>query len=130
MKHPSWLPSNIRFAVREACADNDGYWIYLHDEFEVDNGSTVSGDTKEEAISCFHGGYWNDALTLEWKDRASERAKAAALRLAKKEALLPMVLGKRLDGVTDAVWNRYLAKVEDYNKAVVKVNRANMDNPH
>ena len=145
MKLPSWIPANIKFAVREACVDSDGFWIYLRDEFEVDDGSTISGDTAADAIEYFHGGTWNAALQAAWDSRAAERAKAkastetkAAARIAKRTARLeadakpglPIVPGKRNPGVSDEAWNRYLARVEAWNKAVVAANRKSYSSPY
>ena len=145
MSLPNWIPSEIKFAVREASRDSDGFWIYLRDEFEVDDGSTVSGDTASDAIEFFHSGNWNDALTKAWAARANERAKAKAKakakaeeRIAKREDRLarevkpglPIVPAKRAEGISDEAWNRYLAKVEAWNKAVVAANRKSYSSPY
>ena len=61
-KLPSWVKKEIRPFVREAYRDSDGFWLYLYDEYEVDNGSTVSGDTAAEAHSYFWSGSHNQAL--------------------------------------------------------------------
>jgi len=109
----SWVPAKIRFAVRESSVDSDGYWLYLFDEYEVDGGSTVSGDTKSEAVDFFMGGQWNEALKEAWKARATERVKAKA-----KAIDGPTKVGVRAPGVTDLQWVRYINRVNRYNAAV------------
>jgi hypothetical protein len=69
---PSWVKKNIRPYVREAYRDSDGFWLYLFDQYEVDNGSTVSGDTAAEAHSYFWSGSHNAELrqAIEAKKKA------------------------------------------------------------
>lgn len=135
----SWVPSAIRFAVRESSVDSDGFWIYLHDEFEVDNGSTVSGDTAAEAVEYFHGGDWNAALQTAWDKRAPERAKAKAKAKVAGEARLakavvagsaPIAPASRPVGVSDQAWNGYLARLAQWNAAQVKANRTGYGSPY
>ncbi len=111
---PRWIPARIRFAVREACRDNDGYWIYLHDEFEVDDGSTISGDTPAEALEYFWGGRHNAALTEALKSRPR---RSPARKIKPKFVDGPMVPAPRPPGVTDRQWAIYLGRVSRWNEA-------------
>jgi len=110
---PNWIPARIRFAVREACRDSDGYWIYLRDEFEVDDGSTVSGDTAAEAVEYFWSGRHNAALREALKSRPAPVARKRKVEFVAG----PLVPGPRAPGVTDRQWAIYLGKLSRYNAA-------------
>jgi len=114
--HP-WVPAKIRFAVRESSVDNDGYWLYLFDEYEVDGGSTVSGDTKAEAVEYFMGGRWNEALSKAYKERAVLRPKAKT-KAQVKLIPGPLKVGDRPAGITDLQWTRYINRVNRWNASV------------
>lgn len=76
-KLPRWVPAIIRPFTREANRDSDGYWIYLHDEFEVDDTSTVSGDTASDCLDNFRSGNKNPALRVAlWEAAIARRTKA------------------------------------------------------
>jgi hypothetical protein len=83
-KLPSWVKKDIQPVVREAYRDSDGFWLYLYDEYEVDNGSTVSGDTAAEAHSYFWSGSHNAELKMALQ-ALREPAKVIAVRKGKAE---------------------------------------------
>jgi hypothetical protein len=76
-KLPRWVPASIRPFAREAYRDNDGYWIHLFDEYEVDDSSTISGDTVADCLDNFKSGSKNAALrVVMWEAAIARKTKA------------------------------------------------------